>query len=135
MCNFFFIIRRLILIFTAVSLSNHPEFQCMIYIYTSQLSIMYILLYKPYEEPATNKTEIFNECCVLMTGYLIFIFTDFVESPEMRNRGGFGIIAVIGLNFGVNILLQVIQMAYSIPKSIRRIVNRCRRLLKKKAAG
>lgn len=78
MCNFFFVIRRLVLIFAAVSLSNNPEFQCMVYIYTSQLSIMYILLYRPYEEPATNKTEIFNECCVLMAGYLLFIFTDFV---------------------------------------------------------
>jgi hypothetical protein len=61
--------------------------------------------YLPYESRGTNFTEIFNEGCVLIVGYILFIFTDFVDSLECRGYAGYAIIAIISLNFGGNIVL------------------------------
>jgi hypothetical protein len=43
MCNFFFMMRRLILILIAVMLSDHPAFQVMSFIFLSELTIIYII--------------------------------------------------------------------------------------------
>ena len=76
---------------------------------------MYILNYRPYDDPSTNKNEIFNEACVLAVSYLLFIFTDYVDDYKMKEYAGYGLIGGILLNFGVNILIQIIQMFYTLP--------------------
>jgi len=62
----------------------------------------------PFDDRQTNYMEIFNECCILAIGYILFIFTDFVMSIDIKVVAGMAIICVIGLNFGVNIIVQVI---------------------------
>ena len=74
----------------------------------------------PYELKGTNYTEIFNETCVLIVGYLLFIFTDFVDSLECRGYAGYAIIAIICLNFGGIILLQVFQMFKNLKSACKR---------------
>ena len=71
----------------------------------SQLSITYLILFKPYEDHATNYNEIFNECCVLITAYQLLVFTDFVDSVSMKIYFGYFMIGTILLNFGVNICI------------------------------
>jgi hypothetical protein len=68
-----------------------------------------------------------------MIGYLLFVFTDFVDSLEYRNYAGFVIIGVIGLNFGGNILLQVIQMCKNLKLGWRRLRHHplCRKIFPK----
>lgn len=105
--NFFFTLRRLFLIIITVFFTEHPAFQVMAYIFCSQLNLMYLIHYKPYETPQANKSEIFNEACVLAAGYHLFIFTDFVDSLQIKETGGNGIVAVILSNFGINLALQL----------------------------
>jgi hypothetical protein len=50
------------------------------FIFLSQLSTMYVIQFKPYNDPYTNYNEIFNELCVLAASYLVIMFTDFVDS-------------------------------------------------------
>jgi hypothetical protein len=93
---------------------------------------MYVVNFKPFNERQTNYTEIFNESCVLIVGYLLFIFTDFVDSLDYKKYAGYAIICIIALNFGGNILLQVVQMCSNIPKAFKRLKNSrfCRRYFK-----
>jgi hypothetical protein len=84
---------------------------------------MYVMNFKPFDERQTNYTEIFNEGCVLIVGYLLFIFTDFVDSLDYKKYAGYAIICIIALNFGGNILLQVVQMCSNIPRAFRRLRN------------
>lgn len=93
---------------------------------------MYVVRFKPFEERQTNYTEIFNEGCVLIVGYLLFIFTDFVDSLDYKKYAGYAIISIISLNFGGNILLQVVQMCSNIPRAFKMLRNSrlCRRYLK-----
>ncbi|TNV74060.1 hypothetical protein FGO68_gene7129 [Halteria grandinella] len=123
--NFFFTSRRLLLIIITVFWTEYPAFQVMIYIFFSQLNIMYLIHYKPYESPETNKGEIFNEACVLAAGYHLFIFTDFVDSIDIKETGGMGIVVVILANFGINILLQLWETMKKIPSMCRRVRNYC----------
>ena len=69
LCSFLFVTRRLVLVMVAIFLWEHPSFQVMIYVLTSQLSLMYIILVRPYDSRATNYNEMFNEACVILSSY------------------------------------------------------------------
>jgi hypothetical protein len=38
----------------------------------------------PFRSNVTNKMELFNEVCVLLTNYHLFLFTDFLQNPDIR---------------------------------------------------
>jgi hypothetical protein len=116
--NFFFTLRRVLLIVSTVFLSEHQAFQVMSYIFLCQLNVMYLIHYKPYEDLSTNYNEIFNELCVLSVGYQLFIFTDFVDSIPIKEKVGLGLITSILVNFGVNLLLQLFASLRKIPRLI-----------------
>jgi hypothetical protein len=104
-------------------LEEYPGFQVMIFVLLSSLSIMYLIYFKPYEDPFTNKNEIFNEACVLLSSYQLFIFTDYVTSLEVKKITGYLMIATILLNFGTNIIIQVGSALCTLPRACRRIKN------------
>jgi hypothetical protein len=132
LCNFFFTIRRLLLILTAVMLSEHPAFQVMSFIFLSEITVIYIIQFKPYETRGTNLNEIFNECCVLVTSYTLIIFTEYVNDFSVRDFVGYCIIGCILLNFGVNLIIQLIHSFKSFKLIFRKMMNhpRCRRCKK-----
>lgn len=105
LCTFFFVTRRLLLVFIAIQLDNLPAFQVMSFILLSELSIMYLIYFKPYEDPFTNNNEIFNEACVLLCSYQLFVFTDYVSDASVKKYTGYLMIGTILFNFGTNILI------------------------------
>jgi hypothetical protein len=68
--------------------------------------IIYVALVKPFELPLLNHMEIFNEYCILLAACHLFLFTDFVDSPEMQYDIGYSIIGVTILNIIVNMLVM-----------------------------
>ena len=77
----------------------------MVFIFLSQLSLAYLILYKPYEERYTNLNEIFNESCLLVAAYMLVIFTGLVDNNDTKEGAGNLLIGVILANFTVNILI------------------------------
>lgn len=67
--------------------------------------MIYLLIAKPYQDPFTTRVELFNECCILLVGYQLFVFTDFVDSPEVKSLCGYLMIGSVLLNFGVNLAI------------------------------
>ena len=59
---------------------------------------MYNILVKPFEEPKMNRLEIFNEVCILAAAYHLFLFTDYIESPEFRYKIGWSITSITTFN-------------------------------------
>ena len=98
----------------------------------SQLTLMYLLFFKPYKDPMTNLNEIFNECCVLLTAYQLFVFTDFVDSIDMKIFFGYCMIGTILMNFGVNILIQLITGLKLLSKVFKRFRQHSIKYLSKK---
>jgi hypothetical protein len=108
LCAFFFPVRRLLLVAATVMLSDHPAFQVMAFIFLSELNIIYLIQCRPYEDRLMNLNEIFNEGCVMASGYTLLMFTEQVQDIAMREATGYIIIGLILLNFLVNLLIQVI---------------------------
>lgn len=79
-----FTVRRLIYGISAVALDKHPIVQIAILNVQSTLVIIYLTLVKPFEVSYMNKLEIFNEICILIVSYHMFIFTDFVPDVKIR---------------------------------------------------
>ena len=76
--NSVFVVRRFLFALTIVLLYEHPGAQIQFLILYSVLMIIYDVLVKPFEDPNLNKLEIFNELCILVTGYHLICFSDFV---------------------------------------------------------
>jgi hypothetical protein len=91
-------------------MSDHQALQVMSFILFSQLNLIYIIQFRPYEDRKANLNEAFNELCILATSYTLFIFTDQVEDFRIRNIVGFLIIAIILFNFAVNLAIQFVQL-------------------------
>jgi hypothetical protein len=76
---------------------------------SSLMMISFIISVKPLSEPYLNIMEIFNESTLLVSSYFMFLFTDFVEDPELRSKLGWAYIGVIGtmifVNFGCMIVM------------------------------
>ena len=123
LCTFFFVVRRLLLVFVAILLKNHPAAQVMIFIMLSELSIMYLIYFKPYDDPFTNNNEIFNEACVLLSSYQLFVFTDFVSDALIKKYTGYLMIGTILINFGTNILIQIISAVTTLPRAFKKMLR------------
>ncbi len=82
----------------------------MLFIFLSELNLIYIVQFAPYEGKWTNVNEAFNECCILLSSYTLILFTDYMDSMHYRETTGFIIIALILFNFLANLFLQFIQV-------------------------
>jgi hypothetical protein len=106
MYNVLYMLRRLLFAVIAVVFEKSPVLQVQILIFHCILMIMYNILVKPFEEPKMNRLEIFNEVCILAAAYHLFLFTDYIESPEFRYMIGWSIISITTFNIVVNMLVM-----------------------------
>lgn len=105
MYNFIFTVRRILLAVTCVNFIAYPQIQAMIFLFISLLSSIYILNWQPNIERRQNNLEVFNELCVSVTGYLLFMLTDFVDNEEnddVRQIAGACVIGITLFNFLAN---------------------------------
>lgn len=96
----------------------------MLYTLLAEFNLMYLVGVRPYSDPFSNANEIFNEMCVLAVAYQLFVFTDFVDSVEIKDQVGLSLIAVILGNFGINLGIQLYNTIRMLPRTIRKIKRR-----------
>ena len=101
--------------------------------------IGYISTAKPFLDPMINRIERFNELCILISSYLLLIFTDFVTDEAIQYNTGWLIISIallnILLNFAVILKKTVMGVWHGAKRlyySIRKYINlkRNKRILK-----
>lgn len=97
--------RRLILVLSTIVFNNYAFAQIIIFIFLSELNLIHLIFYKPYIEKYNNRLEIFNEFCIIIMGYQLVMFTDFVDDENTKYYSGYTLIGIIGLNFLFNFLL------------------------------
>lgn len=78
----------------------------MLYKLLSIANVIYIVSTKPFEEALLNRLEVFNELCISGVGYILFMFTDWVEGEGIQERAGWVMIGLIGTNFTVNVSIM-----------------------------
>ena len=82
--NVLFVLRRLIFAIACVIFKGNPFFQIQVLIYQCTLLIIYLFFVQPFERKIFNKLEIFNEITIVIVTYHLFVFTDFMDDPELK---------------------------------------------------
>jgi len=86
----------------------------------SILAFTYIGYFKPFDRKLNIVMEIFNEGCVLICGYTMLCFTEWVGHGGAKFEVGWVVVIIVILNVLVNIVVQLID-------GIRELVRRVRR--------
>jgi hypothetical protein len=76
-------LRRLLIAVTATMVKDYSFFQVQAVVLHSLAVIIYTAWVRPFELPLMNTMEIFNEVCILLASCHLFVFTAFVDSPEV----------------------------------------------------
>jgi len=58
--------------------------------------------------------EAFNECTILVCGYHLFLFTDYIEDPYLKFNIGWSIIGILMVNLLVNLSVAIYDMLQQI---------------------
>jgi len=69
--------------------------------------VVFLIRVKPFYRHTVNIQEILNEISVIIAGFHLFIFTEWVER-DGRIIMGWSLIAVIGLN----VIMNMVMLAY-----------------------
>ena len=77
---FVFLSKRLIIVQITIFSTDDPFVQVLVYIILQFISCSYVFSIHPMKHDFANYLEMSNESFVLMTGYFMILFTDFVDS-------------------------------------------------------
>jgi hypothetical protein len=72
--------------------------------------LFFFIHINPLNQPFLNRMEIFNECCLLISSYFLFLFTDFVPDVHTRYLIGWGFIGLQIFNIAVNWLCMIFKV-------------------------
>ena len=86
--SFYFCLRRLAFAFVIGQVYRTIVFQIYLADLTSTLMLMYFICFLPMEDRINNAIQIINEVVVLACIQSMFLFTNYVESPEVRHAMG-----------------------------------------------
>ena len=79
----------------------------LLYLFMSIMQLSFVMMVWPLDSVRGNFMEIFNEGCVLVCGYHLLLFTDFVEDPETKWRAGWSLLGLVLFNILLNITVCV----------------------------
>ncbi len=100
--NAFFIVRRLLFVFICIFMKEWPFLQIIILFYQCLLMLIYLGSVKPFIHSYMNNLEKFNEITILAVSYHLLVFSDYVESLEIKFYCGYSIIALTCFNIFIN---------------------------------
>ena len=65
----------------------------------------YVISVHPFEKPSRNSSEKFNETIVVLDGYTLMCFTDFVLSQEIKDNVGYVKLGFVGFALLANVCI------------------------------
>jgi hypothetical protein len=111
-----FCYRRLFSCFFIVLLESKPYFQIMCTVLVNQFVVILIGASRPFTEDRALKVEFFNESMVMLSAYFLFVYSDFVDSPQARYYTGYALISLASFTIVVNVLLMISSTLSGIAK-------------------
>lgn len=67
--------------------------------------LFYLGYFTPFKGTFYNVLEIFNEVCIVIIGYHLFGFTDFVPDLRIQYKIGYSAICITSTNILVNLII------------------------------
>jgi hypothetical protein len=93
---------------------------------------VYYALVKPFKTPFLNKLEQFNEICILLAVYHLYIFTDLVEDPSIHFNFGWSLIVITILNIAFNMGIILINALKKLGELVKKMWSRIKAKNEKK---
>ena len=93
-----FLIRRLIFAFSIVYMADYTVFQILVNIMFSLFYLCFLIQIRPMNKKYLNILEIINETTLLTLFYLCLLFTEFVDSVDIRYMIGWVFVALTASN-------------------------------------
>lgn len=69
--------------------------------------------------PAQNYSDFFNEFTVMVSGYFLFLFTDYISDASMSDLIGWGLVLVLAFNICINAIQILIVFVKNIVFKIK----------------
>ena len=101
----FFRRRRIIFVLAAIAFEKYPVGQIMMLIAPTIAIIIFIGQEEPLANKMSNRIDIYNNYFIVVVGYCLLCFTDFVPDPQARYTIGYGLIIITLGNVIVNLLI------------------------------
>jgi hypothetical protein len=70
---------------------------------------MYLINVRPFISSLLNIMEIFNEGCLLLASYHVYLFTDYSPDPVFRYKVGWSLIVLTLVNMLLNLVIMIGQ--------------------------
>ena len=105
--NFLFMFRRLVFSTFAIMVTRAPILQIFTFVIMNILMIIYLCVVKPFDSKKINYNEIFNEICILIASYHLFMLTDFVATADLQYNIGWSLIAITSTSIVVNLVISL----------------------------
>lgn len=115
-----FLVKRLLIALATASFNpQHNQIIISIYLFVQVFSLSYVIAFKPMNEPFLNLLEGLNETFVLVTAYMMLLFTDFIPDIDTRIQiGDFFYSFIFGV-LGLNILIILSVVTFEMFKKAR----------------
>jgi len=105
-----FTFRRLLFAWTAVYLVDYATYQIQVFCICSLFYSVYLVYVQPFDVPAMNYIEIFNELGVNIFAFILFLLTPMVDETSLRYLIGWVLIGLVSLLMGANIINVLIRI-------------------------
>jgi hypothetical protein len=112
-------IRKLWLIVTVVFMQGMPIFSIFAVNFQAHVMLVIVGYLWPFRSNVANKMGLFNEVCVLLTNYHLFLFTDFLPNPDLREKIGLSLIVVTCMSILVNLGTVTISILAAIIRKLK----------------
>ena len=115
----YFCMRRLIFAFVITRVLDTIVYQILLLDLGSTLMLAYFVSALPMADKLNNAIQIFNETAVLVCIWSMFLFTNYVGSPEVRHNMGQKVLFFVALNIFINLVVLLVVLIRKIWKAIR----------------
>lgn len=121
--NLYFMLRRALLAVVLVTLASYPSLQCLSMALLSTGNSLLLVSLWPYETPADNWLELFNETCVFLCALSYLAQTDANHSYSLKTKAGWALVGITLFSFFVNGVISLAGVLYQIYRRIRRFIE------------
>ena len=101
----FFMTRRVLFTVGVCAMTEYAAIQIYFFIFPTIAVMMLLALVKPLQGLQTNRLEIYNSFTLLLIGYCLMCFTQFVLDAGERYNVGYALVALTIKNIIVNIVI------------------------------
>ena len=91
-----------------------------LFIYSSNLYIIYLQHVSPYDDSSTVTIETFNEVILLLICYHFILLTDLLSDPALKFKIGWSLVICVGLMISVNLIIIVVVSLRNLCDNLRR---------------